>query len=245
MRKIIRSIGIAAAATLLVAIVSTFLAMRPSDPALFPGRSEEASIPIFVVSHGYHSGLVLPLTDLLHEAQLQRLRVLEEVLQRFSIFEYLELGWGDDGFYHNVRTAADLRAGEALRALFLPGNKSVVHVVGLYNGPRETFPFADIVSISLTQPGFSRLVLKLDQSFASEDKVHAEDLGVGLYGPSEFYKANGNFNLFNVCNHWVARLLAAAGVPTNPLLSTLPKGLFWDLVWRAHAIALPKPEAAR
>ena len=62
---------------------------------------------------------------------------------------------------------------------------------------------------------------------------HPVELGVGIYGPSLFYRARGEFSILNVCNHWVARLLDAAGVPTPPLLDTLPLGLTLDLRWRA------------
>jgi len=42
-----------------------------------------------------------------------------------------------------------------------------------------------------------------------------------------------------VCNHWIANLLDAAGVPTAPLLATLPSGLLYDLKQRAAAEPTP------
>ena len=39
-------------------------------------------------------------------------------------------GWGDEGFYTRVPTTAELTTALALRALFRPGNPSVLHVVG-------------------------------------------------------------------------------------------------------------------
>jgi rhamnogalacturonyl hydrolase YesR len=88
-------------------------------------------------------------------------------------------------------------------------------------------------AITLSDRGFQRLVEALDRSFARGEHTHVEEMGVGLYGPSLFYRAVGTFNLLNVCNHWVAQLLDAAGVPTNPVLATLPPGLLLDLSWRA------------
>jgi hypothetical protein len=66
-----------------------------------------------------------------------------------------------------------------------------------------------------------------------------EELGPGLYGTSLFFRANGTFHLFHVCNHWIADLLDAAGVPTAPLLATLPSGLLLDLKWRSGLVRLP------
>jgi hypothetical protein len=48
------------------------------------------------------------------------------------------------------------------------------------------------------------------------------------------------FNIFNDCNHWVARLLSAAGLPTAPVLATLPQGLLLDLKLRAGLVPLPR-----
>jgi hypothetical protein len=64
-------------------------------------------------------------------------------------------------------------------------------------------------------------------------------LGPGLYGPSLFYRAVGHFNLLNVCNHWTARLLDVAGVPTAPVLATLPYGLQADLRFRSGLTIIP------
>jgi hypothetical protein len=66
-----------------------------------------------------------------------------------------------------------------------------------------------------------------------------EELGPGLYGMSLFFRANGTFHLFHVCNHWIADLLDAAGVPTAPVLATLPSGLLLDLKWRSGLVRLP------
>jgi uncharacterized protein (TIGR02117 family) len=238
MRRWAARIAIGIALFVFAFLSAVLVNMRSGDTALFPVKPGESGLPVYIVSHGYHSGLVLRREDLDREAEAQKLPVMKEVLTRFKAFEVLEFGWGDEGFYHNVRTIGDLQPVEALRALFLPGNPSVLHVVGLYKSPRETFPSADIIFTLVSETGFSRLAAALDQSFARNNDLHAEEMGVGLYGPSLFYRATGTFNLFNVCNHWVARLLDAAGLPTNPFLATLPKGLFLDLALRAHAQTL-------
>jgi uncharacterized protein (TIGR02117 family) len=217
--------------------------MRPGDPALFPVRPGDTGIDVTIVSHGYHSGLALRRDDLMRAAEVKELPALQEVLGRFKAYEYLEFGWGDDGFYHRVRTVSDLQWTEAARALLMPNNPSVMHVVGLMETPRSVFPKAEIVVIAVSEPGFAKLAYALNASFACDEdeggKSHTVELGAGLYGPSLFYKATGHFNLLHVCNHWVAHLLEAAGVPTNPVLATLPQGLFYDLALRAGSRELP------
>jgi hypothetical protein len=130
--------------------------------------------------------------------------------------------------------------GMAMRALFRSGNASVLHVVGLTDPPRAMFPAADIVPIALSQNGLARLMEQLDRTFIKMgEPALPQPLGQGLYGPSLFYRAVGTFHLFNVCNHWLARLLSAAGLPTAPVLATVPPGLLLDLRWRSGLGTMP------
>jgi uncharacterized protein (TIGR02117 family) len=165
---------------------------------------------------------------------------LAALATRFSGFSWVEIGWGEEEFYRSVPTAASLTLGLAVRALFRPGNPSVVHVVGLVQPPRISFPAADIIRLGLSEEGFARAAERLNATFApAANGLPIEDLGPGLYGPSLFFRAVGAFNLLNVCNHWVANLLDAAGVPTAPVLATLPQGPLLDLRWRSGLLPMP------
>jgi uncharacterized protein (TIGR02117 family) len=232
------SIGIAALAFVFVATI--LLTMRPGDRALYPAPAGEPTVRVFVVSHGYHAGIVLPRVTLAEEAFRRGYAALIAVSTRFAAFPFLEMGWGDEGFYRSVPTIASLTVPMAARALFLPGNRSVVHVVGLSYPPRAAFPAADIIALDLSAKGFDRTLGRIDATFAPTAGVPADDAGPGLYGPSRFYRARGTFNIFHVCNHWLADLLDAAGVPTVPVLATLPAGLFLDLEWRSGLRPLPR-----
>jgi len=240
MRRWTKRIGLSAAFLMLAFVLAAGFSMRSGDPLLFPVKPGAVAIPVHVVSHGYHSGLVLRRNDLLHTAVARNNSPMNDILGRFGLFNYLEFGWGDEGFYHDVRTIGDLKITQALRALLKPGNASVMHVVGLYEEPRQNFPLAAIIVLPVSDEGFERLATALDQSFARDEHLNAMEMGVGLYGASLFYRATGTFNLFNVCNHWVARLLAEAGVPSNPFLATMAEGLIFDLEWRAKARDLPR-----
>ena len=96
------------------------------------------------------------------------------------------------------------------------------------------------MALTLGEAGFDRLAAMLDATFARNARDGAvEELGRGLYGHSLFYRAVGTFNVLRVCNHWISDLLGAAGVPTAPVLATMPQGLLWDLTRRAGAVRLP------
>ena len=236
----LRRIGLGIAGVLIALIAVTVLTARSADPALWPPGPGEPRIEIFVVSHGYHSGLVLPRETVAEAASLRGHVALGAMAQRFSNYRLLEIGWGDEGFYRHVPNVASLTFGLAVRALLMPGNPSVVHVVGLPGHPREVFRRADIVRVELSRGGFARMLDALEASFGKQGAAVAEPLGPGLYGPSLFYRGVDAFHVFNVCNHWVARLLSAAGLPTAPVLATLPPGLLLDLRWRAALVPLAK-----
>jgi len=225
---------IAAAAFVAAAIATAHW----GDRNLWPPAAGAPTTGVFIVSHGYHAGIVVPRALLAEAASQRGLSALGAVATRFADFDRLEIGWGDEGFYREVPTIEALNVGLAIRALLRPGNPSVLHVVGVKNDPRAMFPNSDIVRIALGAQSFARLADKLDASFA-RDGGAVLDLGPGLYGTSRFFRANGAFHLFNVCNHWLAGLLDAAGVPTAPVLATLPAGLLLDLEWRSGLARLP------
>ena len=240
MRALLRRAGFFVLAAIGLLLAVTVLTARSGDPALWPPTAGAPTIAIHLVNHGYHSGLVLPRETLARIADERGRPALIAVGQRFAAYPFIEFGWGDEGFYRSVPDVASLTVALALRALFMPGNASVVHVVGLARPARETFPVADIIRIELSEEGFAHLLGHLDTSFTRGSMGRPEELGRGLYGPSLFYRSVDAFHVFNVCNHWVARLLSAAGLPTAPVPATLPAGLFLDLKWRAGLVPLSK-----
>ena len=235
-RRWARWLGSTLAIVLVVLIAAALITARSGDRNLYPPPPGLPGIEVFVVSHGYHAGIVLPRAPMGDIVGAEGLGALDAVATRFAAFRWLEIGWGDEGFYTSVPTIASLTLPVALRALFLPGNPSVLHVVGLADHPLAAFPNAELVRLELSASGFLKLLTKLNASFAPGPRGSANELGPGLYGPSLFYRANGAFHLFNVCNHWIADLLDAAGVPTTRLVATLPPGLLLDLRWRAGAV---------
>lgn len=240
MRMVARRLGfglLIAAALFIAAVIAT---AHWGDRSLWPPAPGAPTTEVFIVSHGYHAGIVVPRGALADEARRRGLPALGHIATRFADFDRLEIGWGDEGFYREVPTVESLSVPLAIRALLRPGNPSVLHVVGIKNDPRAVFTNSDLVRIDLGAAGFERLADKLDATFA-RDGVLPRDLGPGLYGTSRFYRANGAFHLFNVCNHWIAGLLDAAGVPTAPVLATLPFGLLLDLEWRSGLVRLPPP----
>lgn len=173
-----------------------------ADPALFPPKPAAAHIPIYVISHGWHTGLAV-------EVKQIPSGLVPEV-EDLSQHRYLEIGWGERDFY--MASGSSLWLG--IKAMLWP-NDAVMHLVGFDKDPVRYFPRARIARIELSRAGILALSQYIDDSFDREGKERATAIGAGLYGHSLFYPAHGVFFALNVCNKWTAHALRAAGAPIS------------------------------
>jgi len=158
------------------------------------GRNE-----VFVVSHGWHTGLILSAAPI-----QERMPALQ---QRFGNTLYIEFGWGDKGFYQ----AKEITSGLTLRAIFWP-TESVMHVVSVPEDVYAFFPASDIEKLCLSDSEFVSLAEFIINSFYRDNKGRVVELKNGLYGDSQFYKGVGDYYLMNTCNKWTAKGLKSTGM---------------------------------
>ncbi|HEY3068368.1 MAG TPA: DUF2459 domain-containing protein [Methylomirabilota bacterium] len=154
----------------------------------------EPSHGVFVVSHGWHSGIVINTHDLV--------KLLPPLAADIGEAGLVEVGWGEERFYQ----AASGTSGMALRALLRP-NASVLHVVPLARPPRESFPGSDIVEVWMDEAGYEATLAFVARSFTRATEGGLLRLGPSLYGGGWFYRAEGSFHAFNTCHTWVARAI--------------------------------------
>ena len=228
MRRALLAILGGALAAILALLILTDLPGQPER-----GRSGE--IAVRVVDHGYHAGIVLPRAALATQARALGLPRLEQVAGRFTAYGWLEVGWGDEGFYRHVPAVTDLTLPLALKALFGADNPSVLHVVGLALEPEAMFGTGATLRLDMDAERLGAMARRMEATLASGPDGAPVELGPGLYGPSLFYRASGAYHLTQNCNHWVARLLNAAGVPVSLAAATASAGLMADLRWRSGA----------
>lgn len=161
---------------------------------------------VHVVSHGWHTGVVIATADIPPGAW----PVAGKILQA----RYIEVGWGDRVYYTNP----DAGLGTASRAA-LVGGPGVLHLVGLDQSPREAFPGSEVVMLPVSAAGLEALVAYVAASFATDAEGHAIDLGRSLYGAGRFYASRERFHLFKTCNVWTAWALQAAGLPVGTAIT--------------------------
>jgi hypothetical protein len=162
-----------------------FLLAACAHPPCEPTRT------LYIVSHAWHSGIVVERAEL-----VKRLPGLE--LGEGSL---VEVGWGEERFY----PARETTLGMALRAALRP-NASVLQVVPFAGAPRRYFAGAQVAEVRTDEAGYAAALERVAATF----KPPFAPLGPSLYGNGSFYRAEGSFHLFNNCNTWVRDVLAKA-----------------------------------
>jgi len=144
----------------------------------------DAARTLYVVSHGWHSGIVVERADLV--ARLPSLEIGQG--------RYVEVGWGEERFYQARETTVGMALGAVLRS-----NPSVLQVVPFADPPRRYFAGSEVRELRTDDAGYAAALDFIAASFTPG----LERLGRSLYGEGWFYRARGSFHLFNTCNSWV------------------------------------------
>lgn len=199
---------------------------------LYPPRPGEAVRSVWVVNHGWHTGIVVRRQDVPGGLWPQ--------LRDFADSELVEVGWGDRDFY----MAPAGTSGMTLKAALRPG-PSVLHVVG-FSGPVEHyFAAGEIVELKLSAPGFARLAAFVGDAYAKDEAGAVVRLGPGQYPNSRFYLARETYHALKTCNTWTAKALRAAGCPITPLYAlTAGNVMYQAAAFCGGATAGPPPGPA-
>ncbi|MEN8261219.1 MAG: DUF2459 domain-containing protein [Pseudomonadota bacterium] len=175
------------------------------------GGGEEPAISVYLVNHGWHTGLVIPRpavpTGLWPE------------VDDFPDADFLEVGWGDWDFYQSPETGVWM----TLKAAFWP-TASILHVMAIRGNVGRYYPHSEIIELTLSRESFWRLCRFIHDS----NKRHgdrADPMLSDFYRTSRFYPAQGNFHLFRTCNAWTTSALRAAGYPIGSLAALFSSSL--------------------
>ena len=167
-------------------------------------KSEETNI--YIVSHGWHTGIVLKSENLGEE-----LKFLNQI---FGYHPYYEIGWGDKGFYE----AEEITTKITLKAMFIP-TPTVLHIVAVPELPENYFLNSEVIKIPISKKAHSILNQSILKTFKKKANGEIVKTKKGIYGNSFFFEANGSYYILNTCNTWTAQTLEEAGLPINSILT--------------------------
>jgi hypothetical protein len=219
----------AAAAIVVLASLALILlaSARPADPDLYPPRPGQPTVEVFLVHNQFHSGLALP-------SQLWRGRNGPAALAVADLppTPWVLVGWGDARFFQGQGWSGR-RVWEAVDAILPPPNPAVLRLTPLARAPDKAFG-GGVMRLVLSRQGADRLLERLDRSFLQRSGRPVDaTLPPAPRDGARFYASAERFGLPKLCNNWVGELLAAAGLPTTPVLHLFAQGLALDLRLRA------------
>lgn len=177
-------------------------ACNSTPPALKDDDGPKSQV-ISVLSNGWHTAIILP------GPKVRETGLLPESAD-FPEAAFLEFGWGDEVYY----PAKDPTFEMAWSAAMTP-TPAVMHVAVRSMAP-YSFDNFDVIELSLSEKGFRHLLEAIANEFERPEGGRAASVSAGLYPESHFYKAKGEFHIFNTCNTWTARMLQAGGVNISP-----------------------------
>lgn len=170
-------------------------------------KKEIAKLPVYIVSHDWHAGIVID-TSLLDTG-------IQSLKNEFPDAKYIEIGWGDEEYYQADKKTFAMR----IKALFYPTD-SVLHIAQFSIEPEKYFSQSNVQKVLLTKSGFKKMLNFINDTVQLDNKNKPIRIGQGLYGNGFFYKANGSFHMNNTCNTWIAKALAAGGIKINENIVT-------------------------
>lgn len=187
---------------LLIILLFTLVGCLGPVSELYPDEEELRTLPVYVISHGWHVGIAIESNHVLHKIPSH---------PQLPEAEYLKFGWGDNKYYPHDSPGFGL----LLRAALLPTG-SVIHVVGIDIPVENYFAGSDVIRVNVTTEGMEKLTNFIRDRFSTEDDkiIFAAD---GLYSNSSFFKANGLYFIPKTSNTWTARALRQTGAPITPV----------------------------
>lgn len=191
-------------AACIVLLLASWLAGCAASPPLPPVDEGPRDRLVFVISNGWHSGVVMSRTAVAATG-------LVPETADFPDSAFLEFGWGDRAYFPAREKTISMTFDAALTA-----TPAVMHVAGLRRVRASDGSDTDIVPVPLTAGGFNNLVRTIAAEFERSGGGRALKVAPDLAPNSHFYNARGTFHIFNTCNTWTARMMRAAGIDMAP-----------------------------
>lgn len=196
-------LGRFALAALIGLVAALWTWTRPGDVALWRGAG--TPVPVMVLDNGFHTDIAVPRAALRGEGG-----PLTSAVDRLGPGDWVRVGWGDARFYVETSPIGS-RLPDGARAFFRPGNASVVMLDPEPEAPG--FALDERETLSLPPAAFGRLRDRIEASLETPPRVAARRRGDN----AQFFASREHFWIGNLCNHWTAGLLAAAGLEVRPL----------------------------
>lgn len=164
-------------------------------------------IPIYIVSNGVHTDLLLPL-DMSQKTD----QLIIENQNHGSLPAYIAYGWGDKGFYLETPTWADLKFSTAFKAV--TGLSSAAMHITLYKHAPQLDESTFKILVNTEQLAKLRTYVGKDFIYQNNKLVYINCCWYHNDHSDAFYDSRGSYSLFKTCNVWTNAALKDAGIKT-------------------------------
>ena len=177
-------------------------------------KSKNQTIQIYLKNNGVHTDFIFSVKSKYKDWSNEF--AIEKTIAKDLKSKYLQVGWGDKGFYFNVSDWDNLTAKDVFTAAFAL-NESALHVTFLKNVNTSKKKDRECVRLFITPKQYKELIKYVEETIERDSKnksIHIDK--ISSYGPRDsFYEANGRYSLFHSCNTWVNVGLKESDLPAT------------------------------
>jgi len=160
---------------------------------------EDSLKSIYLVKQRWHTAIVFHREDV-DSTLIQEIKYL-------SGAELIDIGWGDEAFYQYP----DFDWNMAYQAICYP-TPSTLRMEGIYISMIEYFDLSEIVvKLEINDEQLKILLNYISDTIWRNGEGQIDILSTQYLQRIYFFKADGDYHLFNTCNTWLARGLKEAG----------------------------------
>jgi len=163
-------------------------------------QNDNSSYQIYLTKQYWHTAVVIKKVDV-------DTTIFPEVTF-FNDAGLIDIGWGDEEFYQHP----GFDSGLAYKALFY-ATSSTIRVEGIRIPTQHYFDISEIVvEFTISKNQLDTLCTYISNTVWRNKNGQHEILSTQGLSRIIFFKANGEYHLFNTCNTWLAKGLKQAGI---------------------------------
>jgi len=163
-------------------------------------QNDNSSYQIYLTKQYWHTAVVIKKVDI-------DTTIFPEV-NLFDDAGLIDIGWGDEEFYQHP----GFDSGLAYKALFY-ATPSTIRVEGIRIPKQHYFDISEIVvEFTITKNQLDTLCTYISNTVWRNSEGEHEILSTQGLDRIIFFKANGEYHLFNTCNTWLAHGLKNVGI---------------------------------
>lgn len=172
----------------------------------------DGNIRFFLFNNYWHTGFIIK-TDSLAKSRVP-------LLDNFSRWEFVDIGWGESDFYR----APGFNAGLAAKAVLWPTD-GILRVEGIVDTSFH-MSYADfLIEFRVDSAKYKKLLDLIGESAVSpENKI--EESGTGRI---IFFESPKKYHLFYTCNTWVFDLMKQSGIVSGTAIIVKDEDLFFSV----------------